>query len=190
MMKSLYGFLFSVAFLAAQNVLAQDVSSPDTIVTYDVNLDAGMTTLGKQYRANGQVISKEKYDMYKLHWENSLKCAPCILKTLDASGHPKSEAYSYMDCFIGYYKEFYPDGKIKVEGQFLNFETSSDRSQYENRKCNIRTGQWIYYGANGNKELIENYENGVLISSEVPKANPETDQEKKSVFQKMKEKIK
>ena len=47
----------------------------------------------------------------------------------------------------------YPNGKIRAVGNIKGYG---------------KEGRWVYYDSNGNIELIETYENGVLINSEKP----------------------
>jgi hypothetical protein len=186
LMAFFLGFLPMVSF-------AQFENPEDSIKTYDVYLDDVMTTMGRQYRANGKNITKEQYEYFKSYWEASKQCTPCILKTYDEKDILKYEVFCFLDCFLGSYKEYYPDGKVKLQGQFLGGETATAQKQYANRQCNIRTGEWIYFAPNGSKTLIENYVNGTLVSSVVPKEpTPASNngESKKSVFQKVKDKIK
>ncbi len=48
----------------------------------------------------------------------------------------------------------YPNGKIRARG---------------NTRNNIKEGTWLYFDIHGNVELVETYENGVLINTQKPK---------------------
>jgi hypothetical protein len=140
----------------------------DTLRRYDVNLSEQMTTIGMKYLVNGKEITKEKYLIYKENWAISEKCHPCVMVTYDHNDRIKHIATQFMDCFTGEYKEYYIDGKLKTAGSFKE-NTSTDWSNLRMRNlCSVRHGKWTYYNTSGKPELIETYENGKLITSEVP----------------------
>ena len=164
----------SQAQQASQNI--------DTLRRYDVNLSEQLTTFGMKYLANGKEISKEQYLMYKENWTVSEKCHPFIMVTYDHNDRVKHIATQFMDCFTGEYKEYYFDGKMKTSG-FFKENTSTDWSNLRMRNlCSVRQGKWTYYNTSGKAELIETYENGKLIASEVPSDS----NEKSPGIQKMK----
>lgn len=47
----------------------------------------------------------------------------------------------------------YPNGKIRARG---------------NTRNNLKEGTWLYFDMNGNVELVEIYENGVLVKTQKP----------------------
>lgn len=175
---------FILLFLSTASMLqAQEVyQSIDTLRRYDVNLSEQLTTFGMKYLANGKEISKEQYQIYKENWTISEKCHPCIMVTYDHNDRVKHIATQFMDCFTGEYKEYYVDGKLKTSG-FFKENTSTDWSNLRMRNlCSVRHGKWTYYNTSGKAELVETYENGKLIASEVPSDS----NEKKPAVQKMK----
>lgn len=65
------------------------------------------------------------------------------------------------EIFFGPYKEYYKNGKIKIEGQYMFYGT--DRKQYENRKhWNNKTGEWKYYNEDGKLIKKRKFKNGHL----------------------------
>ena len=165
-MKTLIVFCFSFFLLCTKSFGQADVKATyDTIKTYDVFLEANKTVWGvMEYKANGQLISVETYNKYKMHWNAAYACKPCNLVTLDAKDKILHEAFQYQNCLSGYYKEYYTDGTIKVDGQYKeNPEPENWEKLGERGLCDIRVGKWVYYNAEGKAQKSEQYENGVLV---------------------------
>ncbi|HUH73882.1 MAG TPA: hypothetical protein VLZ75_05690 [Chitinophagales bacterium] len=138
----------------------------DTVSTYDVNLSDYMTTTGKVYLANGQAISKDKHDFYKESWKKAQNCQPCEVYTYNANEQLKHVVVQYEGCLLGPFKEYYSDGKIKVEGNFKS-NPSNDYSNLRLRGlCSMREGFWNYYNESGKLQTVETYENGSLVNKE------------------------
>lgn len=64
---------------------------------------------------------------------------------------------------VGDYKEWYPNGKLAVRGQY---EDNNNQ-----KEANIKTGIWKYYDENGNLLKEEEYKKNVLIKSKEFKKN-------------------
>lgn len=163
MMK--FSQLSFVMFLTiiCSTAVAQDFSRLDTISTYDVNLSDYMTTNGRVYMANGKVISKEKFLFYKDNWEKAQQCQPCEVYTYNDQNQLKHVATQFGECLVGPFKEYYSDGKLKVEGDFKP-NSSSDWSNLRLRgMCSVREGDWKYYNTSGKLETIETYQNGKMV---------------------------
>lgn len=158
--------IFYTTLLVCLGIQVFAQSKIDSIATYDVNLSDYMTTNGKVYLANGKAITKDKYEFYKESWKKASACQPCEVYTYNEFDQLKHIAIQYEGCLVGSFKEYYPDGKIKVEGNFRNNE-SSDWSNLRLRGlCSIREGKWNYYNDAGKLTLIETYENGLMIHKE------------------------
>lgn len=166
-MKKVYLFAFLLMhILTDKEVCAQDFTRFDTISTYDVNLTDYLTTNGRVYLANGKVITKEKHDFYKNNWEHTQKCQPCEVYTYNEHDQLKHVAVQYGECLLGPFKEYYADGKIKVEGNFKS-NPGNDWSALRARGlCSVREGVWNYYSVHGKLESVETYQNGRMINRE------------------------
>lgn len=180
----------------------------DTMRTYDVFLEERLTPYGVAYMCNGKEVNKDRYYEMRRFWDANGACLPCLLYTFDANDKLKYMAFQYEDCMCGEYKEFYEDGKKKVEGQFKPNESGDWRNRELNSKCNIRVGKWIYYTEDQNTDKIEMYnDEGKLVdikygqSSMNPKLNQKYSNDdneasesnattKKNVFQKLRSKVK
>lgn len=138
----------------------------DTLKTYDVFLEQVKTNWGMDYKVNGKSVSVEKYNYYKMHWNAAYACKPCYLATMDAEDHVLHFALQYQNCLVGVYREFYPEGGIKVEGQYKTDSTGNFDAFLKQGNCNLRTGKWTYYGEQGSKTKSEIYDNGKLVKVE------------------------
>ena len=140
----------------------------DTLRSYDVFLEERMTPFGIAYMCNGAEITKKKYLEYKQFWNATGACKPCLLYTYDDKDQLKYVAYQYQDCLCGSYTEYYKDGKLKVEGQFLNVASGNLENINERKVCNKRDGNWTYYLPNGVVEKTEIYASGILKNTTTP----------------------
>lgn len=158
-------------------------SKLDTVATYDVNLSDYLTTNGRVYLANGQVITKDKSDFFKDSWKKAQNCQPCEVYTYNVKNELKHVVIQYEGCLLGPFKEYYTDGKIKSEGNFKT-NPSNDYSNLRLRGlCSMREGIWNYYNEAGKLQTIETYENGTLIKTEEVKDLEKSDS---NAFGKMK----
>lgn len=98
-----------------------------------------------------------------------------FVKTFDL--HEKLLYSAYQNnpehIFWGPYKEYYPNGKIKIEGEYLFFGT--DLKMYQDKKnWNKKIGLWKYYNKKGKLKRSEKQgkwkyynEAGTLIKEEL-----------------------
>ena len=157
-------------FFSILSAHAQGKLQIDTITSYDVNLSTYMTTNGRVYMANEQVISKDKYEFYRKNWEDVKRCSPCEVKTLDGKNRLKHIAIQYGDCFIGPFKEYYSNGKLKVEGNFKGALDGNYSQLRLNGLCSQREGVWKYYTPEGRLDYLETYDSsGKVISTVLAK---------------------
>lgn len=189
--------LFLFSFIGKIFGQSQFKNTYDTLKTYDVFLEANKTTWGTmEYKANGNLISIESYNKYKMHWNAAYACKPCNMVTLDAKENILHVAFQYQNCLTGYYKEYYNDGTLKVDGQYKeNPEPNNWDKLGERGLCDIRIGKWTYFNNEGKANKVEIYENGILknienidISTKVNNENNEN-VEKKPLGQKIKSKF-
>lgn len=153
-------------YFTQKNSTPPTIYKLDTLRTYDVYLEERKTPFGTAYMCNGAEITKQKYEAYKRFWNTTGSCQPCLLYTFNDKEQLKYVAFQYENCLCGSYKEYYPEGTLKTEGQFKQNPSTS----WENIKlkgiCNIREGKWIYYTAQGDILKTETYQYGKLINSE------------------------
>jgi antitoxin component YwqK of YwqJK toxin-antitoxin module len=130
---------------------------------YSVGLSS-QTINGKgTYEVNGKTVSKSIFDKYKSTWENMETCCPCILKSYDENDVLIREAVSCTDCGVGFFKEFHPNGKVKLVGQYKENPTGNWKKIWNRGFCNVADGQWTYFNENGDTLYSEFWKNGEFI---------------------------
>lgn len=134
---------------------------------YAVSIDAGRNSEGKyEYRINGKEVSKNLYEKFQNTWKNIDNCRPCILQTYDEKDILLTEAVSYTDALVGSYKEFYPNGNLKIIGQFKENSTGNWENLCDRGLCNVEDGQWIYFDQNGDTLYSEYWVDGLFLYQE------------------------
>lgn len=81
---------------------------------------------------------------------------PLPVKRYHCNGKIQSEYNWWMFGYTGVYKEYHPNGKIAVSGQFT--EKPADQAVFMARK----TGTWTFYDDKGKVTKTETWENGRL----------------------------
>lgn len=172
----LCSFFCLISLLTGNRLSAQNSVQFDTISTFDVNLSDYMTTNGRVYMANGKVISKEKHEFYKKNWERVQNCQPCEVYTYNEHHQLKHVAIQFGECLVGPFKEYYTDGKLKIEGNFKSNPGSDWSSLRLRGLCSVREGVWNYYSSTGKLETVETYENGKVVKVEQIKDSASKDE--------------
>jgi len=117
------------------------------------------------YKLDGKKISKSTYDKYKPNWENLESCCPCLLKYYDKNDILLREIVSCTDCGVGDFKEFYPNGNVKLSGQFKENNSGNWdwKTIQERGYCNVPNGKWTYFNKKGDTLYSEYWKNGEFI---------------------------
>jgi len=64
--------------------------------------------------------------------------------------------------YFGIYREYYLDGRIKIEGEYL-FYGNNINEYYKPGNCTIKNGVWKYYKKNGKLKKTKYYRNNKKI---------------------------
>ena len=139
---------------------------------YSVGLSF-QTIKGKAvYKLDGKKISKSTYEKYKPNWDILESCCPCLLKYYDKNEILLREIVSCTDCRVGDYKEFYPNGKLKISGQYKENNSGNwDWKTIQKRGyCSVPNGKWTYFNKKGDTLYSEFWKNGEFIK-QVPELN-------------------
>jgi hypothetical protein len=128
---------------------------------------------GNVYWIDGVKVEKAVYDKYHAAWEEFGNCCPCILLTYDKDDVLLTEAVQCTDCFVGYYKEFYPNGRLKLQGHYKENPTDDWKGIYEKGYCNVKDGKWIYYDENGQVIKVETWKDGDFVEQKPIGNKPE-----------------
>ncbi len=130
---------------------------------YQVNLKETQKGKKSKYFVNDRRISKSEFEKFNSDKDRIGNCIPCIVERYNENDILIKQAYQYTDCYIGFYKEFYPNGKIKKEGQFKENLTEDWEDLSERGLCSKKTGKWIFYSENGDTLYSEFWGNGEFI---------------------------
>jgi antitoxin component YwqK of YwqJK toxin-antitoxin module len=113
------------------------------------------------YKAGGKKVDKLTYDKYHDSHKSMMKCKPCILETFDGNNTLSSRAVKYLDCPVGYWINYYPDGKIKTIGHYRENESDVWDPLWNAGYC-MKHGTWTEYDKNGKVISTELYDFGNL----------------------------
>jgi antitoxin component YwqK of YwqJK toxin-antitoxin module len=130
---------------------------------YSVGLSSQTTNGRARYEVNGKKVSKFTYDKYESTWKNIETCCPCILKSYDEQDVLLREAVSCTDCGVGVFKEFYPNGKIKLSGRYKENPTGNWEDIWARGFCNVPDGQWVYFNEKGDTLYSEFWKDGEFV---------------------------
>lgn len=163
----------SFLHLEAQNKEISTYENLPTKKTYSVSLSSSQRGGYTSYKVDGVKVGKEVYQKYKDGLDNMDACCPCILMTYDKNEKLISEAIQCTDCVVGYLKEYYPNGKVKLLAQYKENPTG-DWSNISNRGyCYKEDGTWLYYNENGEIVSIEIWKDGEFIEQKPKGEKPE-----------------
>jgi hypothetical protein len=174
-MKTLTSFLFVASFVFAAAAFAWTRSHPgnrpadavaplhDTIKFYSVSTSAETRNGNTIYKVNGAVVTKAEYDKYHAAYEQMGNCKPCYMRTYSMDEKLLNEGDRYTDCIVGKWKEYYPDGNLKVEGQYKTDETGKWKSSKSEKWCSVKHGKWTYYAPGGTIDSVVNYADNVRV---------------------------
>ncbi len=130
---------------------------------YSVKILAHTSNGKTSYEANGKKVSKSTYSKYESTWKNMETCCPCILKSYDENNVLLREAVSCTDCRVGVYKEFYPNGKVKLNGRYKENPTGNWDNLFERGYCSVKDGKWSYFNDKEDTLYSEYWNNGEFI---------------------------
>mgnify|MGYP000132526055 CR=1 FL=1 len=115
------------------------------------------------YLVNDKRVSKYSYrrEMRKFDRYDAVdKCKPCILKYYDENGILDREGVNYSDCCVGWFKDYYPNGKVKLSGWCKENPTRN----WDSFSCGIPDRQWTYFKENGDTLYCEFWKEGEFIT--------------------------
>ena len=124
------------------------------------------------YKINDKDVDESTYNKYMSTWKNMETCCPCILESYDENDVLLSESIACTDCGVGWFKEYYPNGKLRLTGQYKENPTGNWKDIWNKQYCNVEAGEWIYYNENGERTYSEFWNDGVFVKQvpEQPKA--------------------
>jgi len=135
----------------------------DTLKTYSVRLESSFSNGVQVYKVNGVETGKHSYEQFKKQQNNIKICTPCYLMSYNEKNILISEGEQYQDCIVGVWKEYYPNGRVKVQGQCKRNNTADWKSLWDRLLCSRKEGEWIYYNLNGGILKREMYNDNELV---------------------------
>lgn len=148
MICSLFYFLIS----------AQSPISIDTIKYFKINGVTQFTIQGKDtiLTLNGKPFPIKKYLEFQKHncrLEGDCKDSTeniFFVKTYNTNGRLLYSTYKIdpEENYWGTYTEYYENGKIKIQGQYMFFGNDW-KKYYDEKNLNVKIGTWLYYNKKG-----------------------------------------
>jgi hypothetical protein len=123
----------------------------DTKKFYRIGFSSTVVNGVTTYEINDKVVSKTIYDRYHDTWENMATCKPCILLTYDINEKLLYKGIQYTDCRVGYFIEYFSNGKVKLIGHYKENESGN----WENSTCNNKDGAFTYFNEEGEELYTE-----------------------------------
>lgn len=114
-----------------------------------------LTQTGGKYYYNGKEIDHIKYAKIRRYSESicdslfEKKAFGKYCKFYNKDSIVILEGIWNPEFFMGPYKEYYDNGKIKTEGEYSESDVAEE--------CGIKKGRWVYYKKNGKVKRIEIY---------------------------------
>ena len=135
----------------------------DTMKFYSVSTFSSRVNNRVKYEVDGRRVNKKEYDKYHVPNSKIDACIPCYAKWYSKNDHLLYEGDMYTDCPVGYWKEYYPNGKVKVEGNFKGDPTNRYDTAHTKEWCNIRDGKWMYFSQSGKIDSVVHYLDGKRV---------------------------
>jgi hypothetical protein len=114
------------------------------------------------YKINGKEVDKATYEKYHDTWGTIETCKPCIVLAYDYNDKLLHKGIQYMDCPVGYWIEYFPNGKVKLIGHFKENEAGNWENAYERGFCR-EDGVWTYFNETGKQLFSEYWKDGQFI---------------------------
>lgn len=118
---------------------------------------------GTEFKIEEKVVSKETFKKYFKTWENIEKCTPCIMLTYDINDKLIAKGIQYGECQVGYWIEYFPNGKVKLVGQYKENATGNWNNFLKENNCQKEEGIFTFYNANGEELYSEFWKDGQFI---------------------------
>lgn len=148
----------------------EPASSSDELERVETFLPGSTITLSKsrdQFFVNDKEVNESEFNWYRTAFSN--KCCPCIYEYYDeryklvAETVACKECRECRECQVGWYKEYYRNGKLKISGQYKENPTENWKDMIERGFCSVKDGEWLYYSKSGKLKFREVWKEGELI---------------------------
>jgi hypothetical protein len=167
-MKPIIVFLF--ATIISNLTLAQiDWTKTDTTKSVYKNLKTkkfyalSYTYGGTDYEIENKVVTKKTFQKYHKTWKNMENCKPCILLTYDINDHLIFKGIQYVEIQVGYWIEYYPNGKVKLIGHYKENSKGNWNDFFNVEDLQKEDGVFTFYNENGEELYSEYWKEGQFV---------------------------
>jgi hypothetical protein len=120
----------------------------------------------KQHSIKTDRMSRSESQRYQEEQADLSNCLPCIVQYMDRNDNIFLEGIFYTDACVGWFKEYYPNGKLKLQGQYTENTSGNWNTVFAEGNIHKQNGQWIYYDESGAFHHVEYWNNGEFIKQE------------------------
>ncbi len=148
----------------SQNNPETSYQNLETKKFYLVSLSSETRDEISTYKVNNKKVSEATYNKYRKEWENIMDCCPCILQYFDIKENLIYESVACSECEVGWFKEYYKNGKIKSIKLYKENPTNNWENIFERGLCSVPNGQWVYLNKRGDTIYSEYWDNGEFVN--------------------------
>ncbi len=139
---------------------------------YRVGYSSSSTDGKTTYKLNDKEVSKSTYDKYHDTWKNMETCKPCILVTYDINDKLLYKGIQYTDCPVGFWIEYFPNGKVKLIGYYKENTSGNWDSAWDRGFCRP-DGTFTYFNDKGEELYSEYWKDGQFLKQVPEQAKTE-----------------
>ena len=159
--------IFLPILLLAQHTLSADTTktiykSLPTLKNYAISSSSLVSADTSWFKLGDKEVDEKTYRKYTKYTDNINKCKPCILLSYDTSENLLYKNVAYGDCRVGYWIEYYRNGKVKVTGHYKENATDNWENLFERGYCK-QDGVWTYFNKSGLTIYAEIWKDGKLL---------------------------
>ena len=170
-MKNLFASIVIIAYAATASCQTDSSARKtsvyprlDTISYYQIDSESMSIEKGiVLYKVNNKSVSEQQWKKMTIGISKIKICTPCIVKTYSANDYLISIGVQYKKCDVGGYTGYYPDGRVRVTGQYKENPTGKWDRPILSTYCSKKEGIWTYYTESGKIKELELYTDGKLI---------------------------
>lgn len=165
--------LASAGFLKGQSSSSTVYKDLATKKFFAVSMMTRVIEGERIYIVENKKVDKLTYDSFQLARRNMENCRPCILKVYNGSNQLLREGVYYTDAPVGWEKIYYPNGKIKISGQYKENSTNDWGNLCTRHYCGVKIGRWTYFDEGGKQLYAEDWKGGEFITQIPEQLTPE-----------------
>ncbi len=137
---------------------------------YGISFSSMVSGDSSWFKIGDNEVDGKTYKKFTKYSHNIDKCRPCILLSYDTIENLRLKRITYGDCCVGYWIEYFANGRVKVLGHFKENTTGNWNNIFEKGYCR-EDGVWTYFNKNGKQLYSEIWKEGKLIKKIKSKTN-------------------